>query len=401
MLRRPPDLLITTPESLYLMLTSNAADTLVNVETVIVDEIHALAATKRGAHLAVSLERLEEITAQAAPAHRPVGDPASARRGRPLPRRLVGAGHASRRRHRRRRDLQAAGDRRRHPRRGHVRSRRSGRRRRTPASTAARRSSRRCRGARASGRRSTRASSSRSSPTARRSCSATPGARPSASPPSSTSCTDEQNDRRSTPDDWRVARRPGQGAPRVARPRAADHRRGRAQARRPPGHRRHEQPRAGHRHGRRRPRRAGRVAGRRVPRPAAHRPGRPPGRRAEPGDDLSEASWRPARGGGRGPADDRRGDRAHPLPAQPARRARPADRRPRRRPRRGRRRRRGGDGAGVGDVRRAVRRAAAQHPGDARRGATRPRSSPSCGRGSCGTGPTTRCAPATARSASP
>ena len=63
MLRRPPDLLITTPESLYLMLTSNAADTLANVETVIVDEIHALAATKRGAHLAVSLERLEEVTA--------------------------------------------------------------------------------------------------------------------------------------------------------------------------------------------------------------------------------------------------------------------------------------------------------------------------------------------------
>ncbi len=62
MLRRPPDLLITTPESLYLMLTSNAADTLANVETVIVDEIHALAATKRGAHLAVSLERLEEVT---------------------------------------------------------------------------------------------------------------------------------------------------------------------------------------------------------------------------------------------------------------------------------------------------------------------------------------------------
>ncbi|MET0909226.1 MAG: DEAD/DEAH box helicase, partial [Ilumatobacteraceae bacterium] len=62
MLRRPPDLLITTPESLYLMLTSNAADTLVNVETVIVDEIHALAATKRGAHLAVSLERLEAVT---------------------------------------------------------------------------------------------------------------------------------------------------------------------------------------------------------------------------------------------------------------------------------------------------------------------------------------------------
>ena len=64
LVRRPPDLLITTPESLYLMLTSSAAETLVGVETVIVDEIHALAATKRGAHLAVSLERLEELTAR-------------------------------------------------------------------------------------------------------------------------------------------------------------------------------------------------------------------------------------------------------------------------------------------------------------------------------------------------
>ncbi|MEO5722960.1 MAG: DEAD/DEAH box helicase [Ilumatobacteraceae bacterium] len=61
--RRPPDLLITTPESLYLMLTSNIRETLVNVETVIIDEIHALATTKRGAHLMLSLERLEEITA--------------------------------------------------------------------------------------------------------------------------------------------------------------------------------------------------------------------------------------------------------------------------------------------------------------------------------------------------
>ena len=64
LVRRPPDLLITTPESLYLMLTSNAAETLAGVETVIIDEIHAMAATKRGAHLAVSLERLEEVTAR-------------------------------------------------------------------------------------------------------------------------------------------------------------------------------------------------------------------------------------------------------------------------------------------------------------------------------------------------
>ncbi|MFM1790813.1 MAG: hypothetical protein RLZZ526_1140, partial [Actinomycetota bacterium] len=60
--RRPPDLLITTPESLYLMLTSAVRDTLVNVDTVIIDEIHALAPTKRGAHLMLTLERLEEIT---------------------------------------------------------------------------------------------------------------------------------------------------------------------------------------------------------------------------------------------------------------------------------------------------------------------------------------------------
>lgn len=60
--RRPPDLLITTPESLYLMLTSAVRETLVNVDTIIIDEIHALAPTKRGAHLMLSLERLEEIT---------------------------------------------------------------------------------------------------------------------------------------------------------------------------------------------------------------------------------------------------------------------------------------------------------------------------------------------------
>ncbi len=60
--RDPADLLITTPESLYLMLTSRVRETLVGVETVIIDEIHALAATKRGAHMAITLERLERIT---------------------------------------------------------------------------------------------------------------------------------------------------------------------------------------------------------------------------------------------------------------------------------------------------------------------------------------------------
>jgi ATP-dependent Lhr-like helicase len=60
MARRPPDVLITTPESLYLLLTSKARERLRDVDTVIVDEIHAMAPTKRGTHLALSLERLEE-----------------------------------------------------------------------------------------------------------------------------------------------------------------------------------------------------------------------------------------------------------------------------------------------------------------------------------------------------
>ncbi|MBE7519324.1 MAG: DEAD/DEAH box helicase [Thermoflexaceae bacterium] len=59
--RNPPDILITTPESLYLMLTSRAREILRTVETVIVDEIHTMAGTKRGAHLALSLERLEHL----------------------------------------------------------------------------------------------------------------------------------------------------------------------------------------------------------------------------------------------------------------------------------------------------------------------------------------------------
>ncbi len=61
MLRAPPDVLITTPESLYLMLTSQQRALLTSVDTVIVDEIHQMAASKRGAHLFLSLERLEAL----------------------------------------------------------------------------------------------------------------------------------------------------------------------------------------------------------------------------------------------------------------------------------------------------------------------------------------------------
>src|SRR5437870_8488582 len=61
MLRNAPDILITTPESLFLLLTSQGREMLRTVETLILDEVHAIAGTKRGAHLALSLERLERL----------------------------------------------------------------------------------------------------------------------------------------------------------------------------------------------------------------------------------------------------------------------------------------------------------------------------------------------------
>ena len=61
LVRTPPHILITTPESLFLMLTSAARETLTDVQTVIIDEVHAVAGTKRGAHLALSLERLDAL----------------------------------------------------------------------------------------------------------------------------------------------------------------------------------------------------------------------------------------------------------------------------------------------------------------------------------------------------
>jgi len=84
MARKPPDILITTPESLYLILTSQARSMLDDVEAVIVDEIHAVAATKRGSHLALTLERLEaHVRAHREPAG---GDGTSAGSGRELQR---------------------------------------------------------------------------------------------------------------------------------------------------------------------------------------------------------------------------------------------------------------------------------------------------------------------------
>ena len=89
MLRTPPDVLITTPESLYLMLTSRARETLRAVEWCIVDEIHAVARTKRGAHLSLTLERLEH---QAESTVQRIGLSATQRPLEEVGRFLVGAG---------------------------------------------------------------------------------------------------------------------------------------------------------------------------------------------------------------------------------------------------------------------------------------------------------------------
>ncbi len=88
--RAPADILITTPESLYLMLASRAREALASIDTVIVDEIHSLMPTKRGAHLAISLERLEHLTRPSVAAHRTLGHGASDRRGHAISRRRDG-----------------------------------------------------------------------------------------------------------------------------------------------------------------------------------------------------------------------------------------------------------------------------------------------------------------------
>ncbi|WP_254507944.1 Lhr family helicase [Anatilimnocola floriformis] len=71
MVKRPPDILITTPESLYLLLTSRSRDILTSIDTIIIDEIHSLVPGKRGAHLATSLERLEDLRRKTDPSRSP------------------------------------------------------------------------------------------------------------------------------------------------------------------------------------------------------------------------------------------------------------------------------------------------------------------------------------------
>ena len=86
MVRRPPHVLVTTPESLYLLLTSEKGRrSLATVRKVIVDEIHAVARDKRGSHLALSLERLEALCTRRPAAHRPLGHGQPGRGDGPLP----------------------------------------------------------------------------------------------------------------------------------------------------------------------------------------------------------------------------------------------------------------------------------------------------------------------------
>ena len=356
MLREHPDVLITTPESLFLLLTSNAREMLRSVRTLILDEVHAVAGTKRGAHLALSCERLDRLIGT------PVQRVALSATQRPLeeigrfvsgarPIRLVDAGTAKEL------DLQVVVP---------VEDMRE-----PGAGTD-------LAGLPDDERRGTRHVDLAVD---------LPGgaaARPRA----------PLDDRlRQQPAPRRAARaaaeRAGGGrdrarASRLDRARAARRDRGAAEARRDPVPRRDVVARARDRHGRRRPRDPGRVAEVGRARAAAHRARRAHARRGLEGADLPEVPRRPARGGGDRGEDAGGRDRGDGHPAQPARRALPADRRRLRRER---------DHASTSctsscaaPIRSPTSRARSSRTcSTCSRAATRRTSSPSCGRASSGT----------------
>ena len=323
MKRTPPDILITTPESLYLMITSQVREILTGVEAVIVDEIHAVAQSKRGSHLALTLERLSHLRHRAraatrAAADRPLGDPAPAGADRGVPGRPE-----ARVRDRQRRDPQGPRPRDRRPGRGHDRAR-----------------------ARPRLRHRRRPGDARALPGPHRPGPIESSLDPAANPRSiwpaiypellelvreHTSTIIFVNNRRGAerlakrlnelhneqpargaPGDRarrQLASRPPRreartgdgirgdrpGPPRLARPRGAGGGRGAAQVGQAAVPGRDLLARARHRHGRRRPRDPGRVAEVGLPRPAARRPRRPPARRGLEGPDLPQVPRRPAR----------------------------------------------------------------------------------------------------------
>ena len=359
MVKHPPDVLITTPESLYLMLTSGARAIFEGTETVILDEIHAVAQTKRGAHLAITLERLVE---QAGRDVQRVGLSATQNpleEVGPVHGRAQAQGHDRGHGH-----AQAAGPE--DPRAGGVDGRAGDAGPgpgpvRGPGGHAQVDLARDLPRAAQARQRAHLHADLRQQPARRRAAGAA-----------------AERDRRG-------ADRPR--APRLARPRGAADRRGDAQGRRAAVPGGDVVAGAGHRHGRRGPRAAGRVAEVRHRRAAADRPRRPQRRRHVQGPHLPEVPRGSARVRGGRAAHARGQDRDDGRPAQPAGRARAADR-------------------GDGGHRRGHAAAGGPAGGDARphlhvlgadvasssrtcwtcsTAATRARSSGSCGRGSSGT----------------
>ena len=276
MRRTPPDILITTPESLYLMLTSQARAMLEGVEAVIVDEIHAVAGTKRGAHLALTLERLAALQPDGHDPQR-IGLSATQNPLEEVGRFMVGP--------RRKATIVDAGVRKEldlriqvpvesmvEPEQSTVGARpaRSAGRRRGDAQVDLAGDLPRAARARA---RAPLDDHLRQRPPRRRA----PGAAP-------------QRAGQRRPAGGRLAGGDRARAPRLARPRGAHRRRGAAEGRRAPVPGRDLVAGAGHRHGRRRPRAAGRVAQVRRRRPAAHRPRRPQRRRRRPRAGSSRSS---------------------------------------------------------------------------------------------------------------
>ena len=348
MLRKPPDILITTPESLYLMITSRAREILTGVEAVIVDEIHAVAQTKRGAHLALTLERLAHL-------RRPSegGEPSPQRIGlsatqRPLERiaeflvgpratcEIVDAGvrkeldleivvpvedmtepGADAPPRPRRRAPELAGPRRPgpiEPRDPHE-----------PALDLAGDLP----GAAEAGPRAHLDDHLRQQPPRRRAPGQAPERARTTSEPEQRAAGDRARGQRASrprAERRRRLRRDRPRPPRLARPRGAARRRGAAQVGQAALPRRDLLAGARDRHGRGRPGDPGRVAEVGHARAAAGRPRRPRARRGLEGPDLPQVPRRPARVRGGRQADARRRDRGDGDPAQPARRARPAPR---------------------------------------------------------------------------
>jgi hypothetical protein len=347
LVRHPPDLLITTPESLYLMLTSAARETLANVEAVIIDEIHALAGHQAGlapgAHpRAARTERCERPPQRIglSATQRPLEEVATFLGGfeRPGVRRPVTVVDAGVRK-----PLELVGG---GARRGHGRARHG----RSTSPRAGQPPPARCAGR--SGRRCTPACSSSCSSTAPRSSSSTPAAWPSASPPGSTSWPPRATEERRRGDEPVGA---GEGPPRVAVEGARLLIEDELKSGRLRGSGGHLVARARHRHGRGRPGDPGRVAPARWPR-ASSASGAPATRWASRRRGSCSPSTAPTCSRRRWSSSACTTARSStPLPPQPARRAGPADRGDVR-ARRVVGRRPGGAGAPGGAVRRARRR---------------------------------------------